>query len=111
MSSSFARMATVTASTKRMGAVSSGGLTGDLETQVASLKCTPLDPVSPETAQRAGIGAFTELLQTMCEGGFDILEGDVFYVDGKSYKVRAVGQWGWRPSGDDTLHLILGEVK
>lgn len=106
---SFARMATVTASTERMGAVSAG-LAGDLAEQVASLKCLPLDPLSPEVAQMAGIGAFAELLSTLTEET-DILEGDVLYVDSASYKIRAVAEWHWGPIGSDTLLLILEEVK
>jgi len=109
-SGSFSRLATVTASTKRMGAVADG-LSGDLVTQIASLKCLPLDPLSPEVARMAGLEGFAELLQTMCEGGLDILEGDVLYVGDNSYKVRAVGQWTWSPTGADTLRLILEEAK
>ena len=109
-SGGFARMATVTASTQRQGAVVNG-LAGDLAEEIASLKCLPLDPVTPEVAQMAGIGAFAELLQTMVEGGLDILEGDVLVVGSDTYKIRAVGQWTWRPTALDTLQLILEEVK
>ena len=109
-SGSFAKLATVTASTKRMGAVT-GGLSGALAVSIAALKCLPLDPVSAEVAQMAGLGTFAELLQTMVEGGLDILEGDVLYVDSNPYKIRAVGQWTWNPTGMDTLRLILEEVK
>jgi len=93
-----------------MGAVA-GGLSGDLATEIASLKCLPLDPLSPEVAKMTGLGTFVELLQTMVEGGLDILEGDVLYVGSNSYTVRAVGQWTWSPTGTDTLRLILTEVK
>lgn len=110
MSGSFSRMATVTASTKRMGAVA-GGLSGDLAVSVPSLKCLPLDPLSSEVAKTAGIEAFAELLQTTVEGGPDILEGDVLYVGSAAYKIRAVGQWNWRPTRTDTLQLILEEIK
>ncbi len=109
-SGSFARLATVTASTKRMEAVVDG-LSGDLATQVPLLKCLPLDPLSPEVARMAGLDTFAELLQTMCEGGLDILEGDVLYVDSNSYNIRAVGQWNWSPTGANTLRLILQEAK
>ena len=110
MSGSFARLATVTASTKRQGAVS-GGLSGNMVTNIASLKCLPLDPVSPEVVAAAGLGAFVEVLETMVEGGLDILEGDQLIVGSTTYKIRAVGQWTWRPSATDTLRLILEEVK
>jgi len=108
--SSFAKLATVTASTERQGAVADG-LAGALAEEIASLKCLPLDPVSPETAQMVGLEYFAELLQTMCEGGLDILAGDVLYVNSTAYKVRAVGEWHWRPADAATLLIILEEVK
>jgi hypothetical protein len=107
---SFGRLAVVTASTKRMGAVVDG-LTGDLAVHIASLRCLPLDPVTPEVAMMAGLDAFAEVLQTMVEGGLDILEGDVFVVGSTEHKVRAVGQWSWRPTAKDTLLILLEEVK
>lgn len=48
-SAGFARMASVTCSTKRSPAVTSGKR-GTPTTKLASLTCTPLDPVSSETA-------------------------------------------------------------
>lgn len=116
MTGSFAKLATVTASTKRMGAVADG-LSGDMAEEIASLKCLPLDPGDtlrasmPSVFKTAGIGDFVEILQTQVEGGLDILEGDQFIVGTTTYKVRAVGQWSWRPSATDTLHLLLEEVK
>lgn len=110
MSRSFERLATVTASTKREGAVADG-LTGDLAVSVASLKCTPLDPVTPEVAAMVGLENFAEVLQTMCEGGLDIVEGDKFYVSTTEYTVRAVAEWNWRPSASDTLVLYLEDLK
>jgi len=109
-SSSFAKAATTVATTQRMGAVA-GGLSGDMADQEVDFKCTPLDPLSPDVAASAGIGAFVEALQTFCEGGLDILEGDTLITDGTTYKVRAVAEWYWRPTGADTLALILEEVK
>ena len=108
-SGSFGRMANVSASTERIGAVADG-LAGDLAEQVASFKCLPLDPVSPEIAQMVGIGAFAELLSTMTEET-DILEGDVLCVGSASYNIRAVAEWPWGPTDSETLLLILEEVK
>ncbi|MDY7078014.1 MAG: hypothetical protein SXV54_13950 [Chloroflexota bacterium] len=107
---SFDVLATVTASTKRQGAVS-GGLSGDMVENIASLNCLPLDPVTPEVAQTMGIEAFAEVLQTMTKGGLDILEGDLFIVGSTEYKVRAVGEWYWRPSADNTALILLEEIK
>lgn len=110
ISGSFARLATVTASTKRMGAVAAG-LSGDLAVSIATLKCTPLDPVTPEVAAMVGLGNFAELLVTYCEGGLDILEGDELTSGGVAYEVRAVGEWHWRPTDSNTLAVVLEEAK
>lgn len=114
---SFDRLSTVTASTQRMGAVADG-LSGDLTAVETDFKCTPLDPVS--SGGRVSLGGtiktpvfdvFTELLMTMVEDGLDILEGDILTTGGIDYKIRAVGQWNWRPTRLDTSVLILEEVK
>ena len=110
ISASFSKLATVTATTQRMGAVA-GGLSGDLANNEVDFKCTPLDPLNPEVAMMAGIEAFAEVLMTMVEGSLDILEGDTFITGGVTYKVRAVGQWNWRPTAEDTLAVVLEEVK
>lgn len=65
---SFPILATVTASTKRPPAVTSGKR-GDAVTQIASLKCTPLDTVSSDVALRAGLDTPHNVLQTFCDGG------------------------------------------
>ena len=110
MSRSFQKLATVTASTKRPGAVAAG-LVGALAASVATLKCTPLDPVTADVAMMAGLESFAEVLMTMCEGGIDILAGDTFIVGANSYKIRAVAEWTWRPSATDTLVVLLEEIK
>jgi len=110
MSVSFTKMATVTASTMRPGA-RVGGLTGDLAVSIASLACTPLDPVTPEVAQMAGLGEFVEVLQTMTQGGLDIQVGDTFIVGTTHYTVRAVAEWNWKPDGSDNLTVFLGEIQ
>lgn len=110
MSTSFSKLATVTASTKRQGAVS-GGLSGDLAENIASLKCLPLDPLTPDVAASMGLGAFAELLQTMVEGGLDIIEGDVLVVGSTEYPIKAVADWHWRPADSNTLWLALEDVK
>ncbi len=110
MSGSFAKLATVTASTKRQGAVASG-LAGDMTVGIASLKCLPLDPATPEVLASVGLKAFHELLQTMCEGGLDIIEGDLLVTGGVEYPVRAVAEWNWRPSASNTLQVFVEDIK
>lgn len=110
-SKSFARLASVTASTQRMSAVVNG-LSGEFAINIATLKCLPLDPVSPEIAQSAGLGNWHELKQTMVAGGLDIVEGDQLIVGtGTAYKIRAVGEWFWSPDELDTLQLIVEQSK
>ena len=110
MSGSFAKLAVVTASTLRQGPIVDG-LSGDMEEEIASLKCLPLDPLSADVAVRSGLGEYGELLQTMCEGGLDVREGDMLVTSGGSYPVQAVEEWFWSPGDSDTLLLILKEPK
>lgn len=101
---SFDRMASVTASTKR-----SGGITDGLETayaeKIASLKCLPLDPVSPDLALGIEGLSWRETLQTATEGDLDIVEGDLFVVATVEYPVRAVAEWEWKGSEYKMLYL------
>jgi len=110
--SSFARLASVTASTKRPPTVS-GGKRGAAVTYVASLRCTPLDPVDPSTAPelrlRTGTNAPSELLQTFVDAAVDVKEGDVLVVGTTEYPVRYVADWTWRHT--TYRHLILEELK
>ena len=101
---SFDELASVTASTKR-----SGGITDGLETayaeEIASLKCLPLDPVSPDLALGIeGLG-WRETLQTATQGDLDIVEGDLLVVGSDEYPVRAVAEWEWRGSEYKLLYL------
>lgn len=110
MAGSFARMATVTASTKRGGSVV-GGLEQAEATVIASLKCLPLDSVTPEVAQGFEQLGFMELLQTAVDGGLDIVEGDTLTVSSTDYPIRAVADWYWRPDTADYMILYLEDIK
>jgi hypothetical protein len=110
MSSSFAKFATVTASTKRSPGVS-GGKRGAPATEIAELSCTPLDPVQPEVAFRAGLENPFELLETFVDGTLDIKEGDILVVGSREYPIKSAAEWTWRRSGSRFLHLILEENK
>lgn len=107
-SASFARMATVTASTKRNPGVI-GKQQGEPVTYIASLACTPLDPVDPEVRQTLGLGTPHLVLETFCDGSLDIREGDTLVVDGVDYPVRAAEVWAWGDS--QYLHLIIEKLK
>ena len=64
----FRRMANVAASTKRSPAMS-GGKIGEATAKLLGLKCTPLDPVSPEIQKRVALDTPMELLQTFITDG------------------------------------------
>jgi len=66
----FALGKSVSASTKRPPAIASGKR-GVATTNLTGLTCTPLDPVSPELAQTAGLEAPYELRQTFLGDGTD----------------------------------------
>lgn len=102
---SFDELASVTASTKRRGAIVAG-LEPDYSEQIASLSCLPLDPVSPEIAMGVEGLSFREILQTAVEGGLDIVEGDLLVVSGTEYPIRSVADWEWRGS---TYKMLLLE--
>lgn len=110
MSASFDRLAKVSASTKRPPAMS-GGMRGEPETQIASLRCTPLDPADSQRARdlafrlRQELDSPFVLLQTFVDASLDIREGDVLIVLGAEYPIRDVGSWAW--DGSDYLHLLV----
>jgi len=109
-SGSFARLATVTASTKRPPAISSGKRGAPAE-NVASLVCTPLDPVDAELRQRLALDTPHALLQTFVDNGVDIAEGDLLVVGSTEYPIRAAGDWYWSPLSANYVRLILEDLK
>lgn len=108
MSRAFTLMATITASTKRSPAVSSGKR-GAPTTNIASLSCFPLDPITAEISERLGIETPHEVLHTFVEGGLDIREGDLLVVGSDEYPIKAVEDWDWFSS--DFQLLLLEELK
>ncbi len=100
-------MTTVEASTKRTPAIS-GGKRGAPVTQVASLRCTPLDPVDAELRQRLGLSTPMELLQVFT-AETDVREGDVLVVGSTEYPIRACEEWTWR--GSAFRRLVVEELK
>jgi hypothetical protein len=104
---SFATLATETASTKRPPTIS-GGRRGTATANIASLSCTPLDPVDSEIRQRLVLDTPHEVLQTFVDGSLDIREGDILTYQGQDYPVRACAEWKWR--GSLYLHLILEDL-
>ena len=107
---SFAQLASITASTKRSGGIVSGMEVGNVAS-IPTLKCLPLDPVSPDIELGIEGLAWYETLQTAVEGGLNIVEGDILVVGTKEYPIRAVADWNWPPDGADYLILYLEDQK
>lgn len=108
MMTSFSKLATVTASTKRLPAIS-GGKRGAAVTNLTGLACTPLDPVDPELRQRLGLESPVSLLQTFVHGTNDIVEGDILVVSSVDYPIRSVADWTWQ--GSRFQHLVVEDVR
>ena len=104
---SMTRFLTVTASTKRAPTIASGKR-GAATTKVASLKCTPLDPVDAEVRQRLALQTPHEALETFTQET-DILEGDILVVGTKEYPIRSCAEWVWR--GATFRHLVVEDMK
>lgn len=103
-SSSFNRLATLTASTKRPPATS-GGKVAVPATNLSSLSCTPLDPVDTELRERFGLDTSITVKQSFADGGLDIKAGDILVVNSIEYPIKALGEWEWR--GSTYYHMIL----
>ena len=101
---SFDELATVAASTKRAGTIVSG-LEQAAAAVVASLKCLPLDAVTPDVALGIeGLG-WQEILQTTVKGNLDIVEGDLLVVGSTEYPIRAVADYTWKSDVFQVLYL------
>lgn len=109
-SKSFARLASVTASTRRAPALVDGKR-GEPTTNIVSLSCTPLDPVDPEVRQRLALDMPHELISCLVDGGPDIREGDILVVSGVEYPIRACADWYWSPDGENYVFLVLEDLK
>ena len=110
MSSSFDRLATVTATTKRASAPVQGKTSAPV-VYLAKVKCLPLDPVNAELRKRLGLDTPHELLQTRVDGGLDIREGDTLTVAGVDYPIRACEDWTWPPTVKAFRRLVVEELK
>ncbi|NOK59126.1 MAG: hypothetical protein GFH27_549283n414 [Chloroflexi bacterium AL-W] len=118
MNSSFHRLASVTASTKRPPPMSGGKRSAPVA-HLSDIACSPLDPADSETARdlafrlRRETNAPIDILQTFVDASLDIREGDVLVVEGTGplpsteYAIRRANRWTWRNSA--YLHLLLEE--
>ena len=112
MTTSFSKLATVTASTKRIPAIASGKI-GSRAVNVVSLKCTPIDPLGtgsqPSFDNVDVLDAHSQLYVTYCESTTDIQQGDEFIVGTVSYTVRTVEDWAF--DGANYLRVILSKYR
>lgn len=115
MSTSFRRMASVTASTRRSPPVGPDGQRGGPVPYLAEIMVTPIDPADSQRARDLAFrlqqetNRMFEILQTFTEATNDVREGDVLVTAKKHYAVRGVAEWTWR--NREFLHLLLEEVK
>lgn len=109
MSSSFDKMAIVTASTKR-SAYADKQFSEPVES-IASLSCTPVDPATRGLLASLDLETTYEMKHTFVAGGLDIKAGDLLIVGSKTYDVRYVGEWYWPTDLADYLILILQDSK
>ncbi len=91
----FAKQLTLTANVERPGASTSGS--GSSAVILADIKCTPLDPFTPDPAMAQMLASPYEIVQTFTEAG-DIRNGDYIVPTtgvnaGRRYRVLSVGEW------------------
>lgn len=95
---SFARMATKTYNTTRVGvAVVTGG------------KCLPLDALGDAARAMLALDTSNNVLETYVDGSPDIKNKDVFVVSGVSYGVIRVTNRDWETS--NTVHILLEDLR
>lgn len=111
MSSSFARLANVTASTKRRPFTA--GVFGVYATNLASLKITPLAPVdtgrAAELQRLLKLDTALRLFECYAQYDPDVLDGDVLVIGTKEYQIRAALPWSFRD--DVRVNIIVEELK
>jgi len=108
----FTLMASTTASTKRRAVADANGWFAAPATSVASLKCTPIDAMSPELTVSAGLGAPFTIYQTFVQSGLDIIAGDVLVVGSQEYDIRATEPYQWTPDSSAVyMRLVLEKAE
>ena len=107
---SLAKLATVSASTKRAPAISSGKR-GAAATNLTGLLITPLDPIDPEIRQRLGLNTPHEVYITFVDTAVDIMEGDLLVVGSTEYPVRSVADWSAGSYMSAYKQIIVEELK
>jgi len=105
-SASFARMASITASTKRNPAIASGKVAVPAA-YLSGLSILPLMPVSGEISERYELKSPRLNSVTYIQGAPDITQSDVLVIGSVDYKVVGVEPW---PTDRNFLELVVEKV-
>jgi hypothetical protein len=106
MTASFARFATVTASTKRNPAAV-GGKVGAAVAHLTGLAVLPVLPAGKGIVERYLLKSPRKSYVTYTQGTPDVLEGDTLTAGGVEYKVIASEVW---QDSQDFLEIVLEKV-
>jgi len=106
VSASFARMADVTASTKR-NPPAAGGKVSTPVAYLIGLSILPLMPVTEEIIERYQLKSPRLSYVTFVQGSPDVIQGDILIVSSVDYKIVGVGPW---PTDNSFLELIVEKV-
>ena len=108
----FTLMASTTASTKRRAVADDDDWFQAPAANIGSLKCTPIDAMSPELTISAGLGAPFTIYQTFVQSGLDIIAGDVLVVGSQEYDIRATEPYQWTPDSSAVyMRLVLEKAE
>jgi len=86
-------MMSCTVSTKRRPAVGITGIQSAPVLYLATLKTTPIDPVTEELALRLGIEVPIKHRVCYTTTDQDIAMGDIITYGGRDYVVKGLGEW------------------
>ncbi|HRF49102.1 MAG TPA: hypothetical protein PLC98_15830 [Anaerolineales bacterium] len=109
MRASRARLMHAKCKILRLAASVNGKATG-LSVHLTDVPCTPLMPISQETAVRNGIEAPSGKSVLYVEGSTDVRTGDVAEIDDKELPVVAASRLPDRRGGD-MLELVVQVVR
>lgn len=96
-------MATRTSTIKR--STMSSGIWQTPATVIASLKTTPIDPLSSETQRRLNLNSGYEMYECFCDSEQDVRKGDILTENSIVYIVHAAEKWEWRTG--EYLKIVL----
>jgi hypothetical protein len=102
------KMMTKRCSTKRAPAADAHLHVGAPAAYLNGLRCTPLDPNTPDSMRESVTDVPFRALYTLVDGTHDIREGDRLVVDSIEYPIHQVQRFDWR--GGEYRLLMLEDV-